>query len=58
MLPIVGLDKQLQVVLVNTVEDVVAVGSNKVMVVLDFLLQSSCKTMYIFNTMAVFHRSI
>ena len=37
-LPFVGLDKQVQVKLVHIVEDVVAVGSDQVLVVVDLLL--------------------
>lgn len=38
-LPFVGLDKELQVELVHVVEDVVAVRSNQVLVVVDLLLR-------------------
>lgn len=38
VVPVIGLDKQLQVSLVNVVQDVMAKGCNQVMVVVNFLL--------------------
>lgn len=53
LLPVVRLDKLLKVRLVDTIEDVVAVGGNKVMVGLNLLLQS-----IISNNVCMLHKLV
>lgn len=47
--PVVCLDKEMQVVLIHVIQDVVAVCTNQVVVVLDFLLNQKRDKRYIKN---------